>query len=159
MRFSLDIETACGVKECPNFNSGCDHALDPYKSKITVIGLYWEDETGPQRLVLRSAEELKKFYQEVRIMDKIEFTGANLKFDLRTLSVHGCEIKSEHWADDVNLMATCYTRKVSEDYLEWYRRTRKELNEHLPAGKRHRVGNPTSLKVLAPYFLEVEPFW
>lgn len=157
MRFALDIETACNVPECPNRDKLCDHALDPYRNRITIIGLFWVDPTnGPQKGTLRSATELKALLETI---EDYTLTGVNLKWDLRVLAVHGCPVDLKHWTDDVQLMATAYTVKVNEIYLKEYAAKRKILNESLPKGAKHRNAKGQSLKVLAPFFLGVEPFW
>lgn len=156
MRFALDIETACNVPGCTEPHP-CDHALDPYRNRITIIGLYWVDpDNGPQKGTLRTATELKDLLETV---GEYELTGVNFKWDLRNLAVHGCPIDLKHWTDDVQLMATAYTVKVNELYLEEYAAKRKILNESLPKGSKHRNAKGQSLKVLAPFFLGVEPFW
>jgi len=61
--------------------------------------------------------------------------------------------------DDTQLMAHVSTRKVPKSFLEKYESRRMELNAELPKGRGHRKAKALSLKVLAPYFLKVPPFW
>src|SRR5882724_64369 len=56
-------------------------------------------------------------------------------------------------------MAHVHHAKVTKKYLAQYEHKRKKLNDALPKGKKHRHAKALSLKVLAPYFLNVDPFW
>ena len=44
-------------------------------------------------------------------------------------------------------------------YLEWYGEERNRLNKLLPKGFSHRDAGKNSLKTLAPFFLDISPFW
>jgi DNA polymerase I-like protein with 3'-5' exonuclease and polymerase domains len=58
------------------------------------------------------------------------------------------------------MQAVALTHKVPEDFLLSYEARRRELNKELGGTKAvHRPAKGHSLKVLAPYFLGVEPFW
>lgn len=155
IKFALDIETTCNVTGCTEPHP-CDHALDPYCNRITIIGLYWKENGEAQSATLRSAIELKALFDD---LGDYEVTGVNLKWDLKTLAAHGCDIHLSHWTDDVQLMSVAYTVKVNEQYLEQYAALRKQLNEALPKGQKHRNAKGNSLKVLAPFHLGIEPFW
>lgn len=61
----------------------------------------------------------------------------------------------DKWGDDTRLMAHVLTDKVPDSYLTWYEERRKEENAALPHGFSHRAARPNSLKVLAPYWLDV----
>lgn len=154
-RFSLDIETTCAVEGCQNPHP-CEHALDPYRNRITIIGLTWREGEKLQSVTARSATELRTILEG---LGEYTLTGVNLKWDLKVLRVHGCPIPLDRWTDDVQLMSVSYSVKVSEGYLEWYAAERKRLNEALPKGSKHRNAKGNSLKVLAPFFLGVDPFW
>lgn len=61
--------------------------------------------------------------------------------------------------EDTQLMAHVHQAKVTKKYLAQYELQRKDLNATLPKGTKHRHAKALSLKVLAPYFLNVPPFW
>lgn len=150
MRLSLDIETACNVSECQS--KACEHALHPRTNRITIIGVDWAGGSA----TFRTVQALNDF-----LVSLPQFTlgGFNLKWDLRTLAYHGMDIPLHLWTDDALLMATTSINKVPEQYVEWYDEQRKERNKLLPRGTSHRATKGHSLKILAPYYLGVEPFW
>jgi DNA polymerase I-like protein with 3'-5' exonuclease and polymerase domains len=150
---SLDIETACDVAGCDR--KGCAHALDSFRNRISVIGLYYVSNGVPERHTFRDLPSLRRHLES---LGKYHLVGHNLKFDLRVLAAKGCDL-SANWADDTLLMAATLTEKISPEWMEWYERERKRHNELLPRGHSHRQGSPHSLKCLAPFFLGVEPFW
>lgn len=151
---AIDIETECSL----GCTTKCDHALFSHTSIITCIGVYaevprWEE---PYQQVFRSLEEFKK----IIVNDSRHvFVGQNCKFDLKHLAHHGIHIPVERWVDDTQIMASVSIEKVSPAYLDWYSRERTRQNEKLPRGYSHREGKQHSLKVLAPFFLGVDPFW
>jgi DNA polymerase I-like protein with 3'-5' exonuclease and polymerase domains len=150
-RLSLDIETVCAVDGCPG--KTCEHALHPRTNRISIIGVDSVD--GPA--TFRSLTDLNRYLVEQP--PGWTLGGFNLKWDLRTLAYHGLDIPLSYWSDDALLMATTSIDKVPEQYVEWYDERRKELNKALPKGISHRETKGHSLKILAPYFLGVEPFW
>lgn len=147
-RFSLDIETEC-AQDC---TAACEHGLDAYRNRITVVGVTWNG----GRKVFRALPNFQAWLAE---QGDYVVEGFNLKWDLNVLFAHGVDIPLERWVDDALLMAATYTNKVTEEYLGWYERERKRLNESRPKGKGHRPGSQHGLKVLAPYFLGKAPFW
>lgn len=151
MLASLDIETACGQIECPNYGHACDHALDPRRNQITVIGIW----TPEEKYTFRNLDKFLRWNSEY----KPNYTGFNLKFDLSVLNAKGANIPLERWTHDAFLMANVLTEKISPSWLEGYEAERKRLNEGLPKGKGHREAGQHSLKTLAPYFLDVPAFW
>lgn len=152
MLVSLDVETKCD-QGC---TEACEHALDPNRNAVTIIGASWLDQYKEQTAVFRSIEELNKFLAHLRNPDLL---GFNFKFDFRTLLSKGANIQLDQWKHDASLMASVYTRKVDPDYVAAYEAQRVLLNKNLPKGKGHRRTSGGSLKILAPYFLGVEPFW
>ncbi len=150
---ALDIETECTVEGC---SKKCKHALDPFTSRITCVGIYNGSEEHGDNRVFRNLSDLDSFLQSHR---NFRFVGHNLKFDLKHLKHHGIEIPLEHWRHDTQLMAAALTTKVEENYLQWYEEHRAIKNKQLPKGYSHRNAKGLSLKVLAPFFLKVEPFW
>lgn len=152
MRVALDLETTCGL-DC---EGACEHALDPFRNRITVIGAYYERKDEAHRRIFRTLAELDSWLRSCE--PGVELVGHNLKFDLRSLAAKGLEL-SHLWADDTMLMASTLTTKVSEEFLMSYELERKQRNSELPKGKSHREASLHSLKTLAPYFLKVPPFW
>lgn len=166
MLVSLDLETECAVEGCTD--GQCQHALIPHLSRITVIGV-WSPEykkvfrqLGPVPAALRLTQWLVECPIEVD-----GFVGHNLKFDIKQLCYHEPLFKkiffdeeegTDGWAHDTSLMEVASYEKVSADYLDWYETKRKELNKSRK-GKSHREAGQHSLKTLAPYFLQVPPFW
>ena len=165
MLISLDIETACAVKECAyHGKSLCanDHSLSPWHSKITVIGVVGQSEItlsgasidGP-KTVFRGENKIADLQKWLESIDQIEgykLIGQNLKFDLLHLTVHGGKIPLDKWVGDTNLMAFALTEKIPDSWLAAYE---AERAHH----KGQRPGSKHSLKTLAPYFLGVDPFW
>lgn len=151
---SLDVETECAKPGCTE--NDCDHALDEFRNRITIAGTYTEIEGVPQARVFRDVPSLASYLDS---LGPHGLLGHNFKFDLRVLAAHGLPIPLERWVHDSRLMAAVLTEKVSEDYMRWYGAEREKRNEKLPKGKQHRAEKHHSLKVLAPYFLGVQPFW
>jgi DNA polymerase I-like protein with 3'-5' exonuclease and polymerase domains len=146
---AIDIETKCAL----GCEEKCDHALDEHRNAITVIGASYRDGGELKSLAFRSLDAFRNF-----LRPQHSYCFHNGKFDLRTLTVKGIDIRHQ-WAEDTQLMAATLMEKVSPEYLEWYEAKRKITNSALPRGYSHRVGSPHSLKVLAPFFLGVDPFW
>lgn len=128
---TLDIETS---------------GLDPWRDEIYMTGVY----DGEQYQCHRTPAALRA---------QGPLLGHNLNFDVRFLKVKNWlrDIPAE--IHDTQLMAHVFTKKVPESYLLKYEERRKELNKTLPKGHGHRHAKSLSLKVLAPYFLGVKPFW
>lgn len=153
---SCDIETSCGVKDCPDYGKShgkCKHATHHLLNKLDIIGVY-------------DGKKYINFGNDVRRFDKwtmdneVLFVGHGFKFDFKTLKAKGSKITlSKHYHADTNALGACVQKKVSDGYLKLYNEKRKELNAKLPTGQRHRVGSPLSLKTMAPFYLKTEPFW
>lgn len=144
---AIDIETKSVTKDK-------DDALNPFKNEITCIGVYGKDFSKVYRAPWTS------FIDEIYNNKSYVFTAHNGKFDLKHLSVHlGYELPDldNRWAGDTRLMAFVSTDKIPQEYLDAYEMKRKELNKHRT--NPHREAKMHSLKTLAPYFLDVEPFW
>lgn len=151
--YVLDLETECNM----GCTSACDHALIPHQARITVVGIYGRHTSGtPTRQVFRDLNQLVLWLDN---NSSAEFAGHNFKFDLKHLRHAGITIALSRWAHDTSLMAYVFSQKVPDDYLADYEKRRKEENKKLPRGYSHRLAKGGSLKVLAPYFLGVEPFW
>lgn len=154
MLTALDIETCCNVDGCIGFNGSykCKHALDPNRSRITLIGL-WNPELSH---CFHSVEHFEG-YLNVAPHD-FRFIAQNGKFDFKHLAAHGLDIR-DMWVSDSLLLASVMTEKVSEKFIADYEKQRVILNKALPPGATHRKASKHSLKVMAPFFLGIEPFW
>lgn len=156
MLVSLDIETACNVANCQE--KRCDHALTPHTAKITCVGMYYELAGKPVAKVFRCLGELHAYLNLLEDKD-IKLVGHNFKFDLKHLYYNDCNIPLGLWKLDTQILADACFDKVPEEYLQSYEQRRLLENKKLPRGYSHRKAGPLSLKVLAPYFLKVDPFW
>lgn len=145
---ALDIETQ-------SITNDKDDALNPRKSRITCIGVYGVGIAKVYRL------PWDDFFSEVYHNKDITFVGQNFKFDLKHMAHHFGEMPNwqYRWVDDTRLMAFVCTEKIPQEYLSAYEERRKIENAKLPAGVNHREASLHSLKTLAPYFLNVDPFW
>ncbi len=153
MLHAIDIETKC-AHSC---EVNCEHALDPFHSIITCVGVYAFDVIlGETFHYFTDLNDFRSFIE--RTPDAI-FTGQNLKWDLKQLSHHGVLVPIERWQYDSQLMAAAYTQKIPESWLKKYEEKRELENKKLKRGYSHREGTLHSLKTLAPYFLGVAPFW
>lgn len=56
-------------------------------------------------------------------------------------------------------MASLLHDKVPKTFLDWYEEERKRRNKELPNGQTYRKTSALSLKVLAPWYLKIDPFW
>jgi len=97
----------------------------------------------------KRVEELQEFLN----MTPGTLTGHNFKFDLFFLMKKGLKVGLSRWQHDSQIAAFVSTEKIPTDWLEQYEAERKSLGSH------HRKAGQHSLKTLAPYFLNVEPFW
>ena len=153
MLISLDIETACAVLGCPGTIDKCDHALYPHTAAISCIGVW----TPEYKNVFRNLSEFGAYLAHG---DTKEFVGHNLKFDYKHLRYRGINIELSQYAEDTQIMAATSLTKVSAEYMTWYAAKRAEINKKIGReGGTHRAARSNSLKVLAPYFLKVDPFW
>jgi DNA polymerase I-like protein with 3'-5' exonuclease and polymerase domains len=145
---ALDLETECAVAGCPGYggSSKCDHALSPWHSRITVVGVYGET----IRKVFRDLGDLRSW---LSANGSLRFVGHNFKFDLLHLLARDVVIPLESWIGDTQLAAYVLTDKIPDGWLVDYEAKRKQQ-----PGK-HRQAGKHSLKTLAPYHLGVDPFW
>lgn len=129
---SVDIETT---------------GLDPWTDKITCVGVWTPKES----------HVLREDFSPLLNLDS-SVVGQNFKFDLKFLEQNGIDLLSKYeW--DTQLMAHICTEKIPDSWLEIYEYRRRKANKKLPQGFSHRMAGRYSLKTLAPYFLDVEPFW
>jgi DNA polymerase I-like protein with 3'-5' exonuclease and polymerase domains len=130
--------------------------LDAWRDKLLLTGM-WDN--GEKCWTSRSIDNSLSLLQTE--METRSIVGHNFKFDAKFIhnslppGTDPAFFRSfvSAWSDDTQLMAFVSTLKVPESYLAYYNKLRKET------GKGHREGKRHSLKVLAPYFLGVEPFW
>lgn len=141
---ALDIETT---------------GLDPWRDEILMVGL-WDGET----YTCCRTRAMLDHYLHYYTLDgsTVELVCHNAGFDIKFLQV-------KEWLDkeyinaltihDTKILAHLAKVKVPQQFIEQYEARRKELNKTLPKGQTHREASPLSLKVLAPWFLKVPPFW
>jgi DNA polymerase I-like protein with 3'-5' exonuclease and polymerase domains len=146
----IDIETSSPDPENE------DLSLDPRRNKIDLIGVC-NDDPGHKGLVIFQPEHCppEGFLGN-------ELAGHNFKFDYKSLHWKGYKLQVKQYVHDTLVMATALMTKVPDDYIERYEQKRRELNAALPKdnkGHGYRAAKKHSLKVLAPYFLGVSPFW
>lgn len=150
---AIDIETACDIEGCPGH---CDHALDHNSSKITVLALYGMVNGVEYKKILRGnvIPQLQIILNEYNEYGLVFHNG---KFDLKKLIHEGLDISLDRWAEDTSLLAFVLQEKVDDHWLDEYNKLRTELNKNRK--HKHRQASYHSLKTLAPYFLNVQPFW
>lgn len=91
-----------------------------------------------------------------------DLVGHNTNFDTKFLKVQGWmqdtdfEGRNIH---DTRMIGSLVKARVPKAFLDQYEVMRKEINKTLPTGVSHRKGSFLSLKVMAPWYLKVPPFW
>jgi DNA polymerase I-like protein with 3'-5' exonuclease and polymerase domains len=149
---SIDLETAC-ARGC---TEACDCALIPHHAKITRIAAW---SPGLASECFTSAADFREWLLRKGPYEPL-FVGQNFSFDLRMLEAHGCPMPLEQWVFDTQIAAAISLTKVPAEYLATYAEQRESRNKAIGKKRRgHRAGSQYSLKVMAPYFLGVEPFW
>jgi len=153
---SLDLETACGVKDCPGYDasnsSQCNHAVHFKHNQIKIIGVY----DGKDYFLFRTVREFDSYRGE---NPRIGFVGHGVKFDYKSLKSGGSTIRARDIMGDTQVLGSAVAKKVPDDFLKVYNERRAILNATLPQKQRHRPGTPLTLKTMAPFYLGVEPFW
>lgn len=139
--YALDIETT---------------GLDRYRDQITCIGV-WSPEF---QAVYRDLEEFKSQMQPGSRLHGKKFVLHKYDFDYGFLIAKGIFNPNElPQCHDTQLAFHAYHYKVTDSFLKAYEDQRVEENAKLPHGVTHRKARGLSLKVLAPFFLNVKPFW
>lgn len=162
MLVACDIETSCGVKECPGYGHGdsdeeeaqgrCKHAVHHKHNRIDIIGVY----DGKDYFVFTETAE----FDDANDKHGWQFIFHGGKFDFKTLKAKGSKISIRDYVGDSQCLGACVFNKVSDGWLKIYNDKRGEINATLPREhKKHRNGTPLSLKTMAPYYLGVSPFW
>lgn len=139
---ALDVET-----ESKNEEAWPTGALHPLRSSITIFSTYGTGGGHASR--------------DLSLLDRLarcDLVGHNLKFDLKHLIMQGFNFTVEQYKHDSMLMAVAFSQKIPEEWLEAYEVKRKELNK-LAGRAIHREAGGYSLKTLAPFFLNIPPFW
>lgn len=125
--------------------------LDPWRDEIYMVGLY----DGVTYKCCRSPKEL-----EVALRYRNwDLVGHNVAFDIKFLEVQGWWKPNGRTIHDTKILAHMVKNKVPAGFIENYEAMRKEKNKQLPKGQTHREASALSLKVLAPWYLKVPPFW
>lgn len=145
MKF-IDIETSQGLSEDP------DAALIAHKSRVDLVGV---SELGDEDNVTVTSN----FIHIPELVGPGPLCGHNVKFDIKTLVFKGVPINVSQLEHDTLLMAVASYKKVPDSYIEHYEARRRELNKSHKKGHGYRAAKKHSLKVLAPFFLNVPAFW
>lgn len=134
---------------------------------IETTGLRWQTDSilcigawSPvEKHVFRGPAAIAQLDELLSEYDTI--IGHNFSFDWKFLKRAGLSVESlNKWTHDSMVLAHTIGSKVSEAYIQAYEAKRAERNALLPHGSsKHRAASALSLKVLAPYFLQVPPFW
>lgn len=160
MLIALDIETACAKPGCSKFGYGREctegHALLQHFNNITCAAVFYVIEGKEYYHVFRDSEGFIAWLTSTK--QPLEFIFHNGKFDLKSLKTNWNIDLAEMYYGDSEIAAVACPIKVSEGWLEAYEEKRKQLNK-LAKKAVHRNAGGYSLKTLAPFFLECEPFW
>lgn len=135
---ALDIETT---------------GLDPWRDSIYMTGL-WD---GGRYLCVRDADLCPHYISN--LYSGFDLVGHNVAFDIKFLQVQRWWKPDGRIIHDTKILAHLVKDKVPQEFIERYELMRKEENKKLPQGVSHRQVNGLSLKVLAPWYLKVPPFW
>lgn len=142
--FFVDVETSTPDSE------NKDLAVDPARNKLDLIGCQGDWQDAP---IVVAAELTKDHFS------CMDLAGHAFKFDYKTLHWKGYKLSVDQYVHDTLVMAVAAITKVPDEWLESYEKERRRLNAELPDGQKYREAQKHSLKVLAPYFLGVSPFW
>lgn len=154
--YAVDIETKCNLADCGK--TECQHGLSPKTSQITCVGVFgWNNKNEEVKMVLRREKHIRDFFMKAEC-DSYRIVGQYFKFDLDFLYQYNYKFDLGLWVDDTKTMSKHIKTRVTLKYLQDYEKRRHLKNAHLKF-REHRKGTPHSLKVLAPFFLGVEPFW
>lgn len=150
MKVSVDIETSCNKSSCQHYKQSgppCGHALYPRTAAIDIIGVVT---SSGQEAVFSELSQFQEWLLKNRASN-LELGGHNFVFDLSHLQENGLDLlQYGTWSWDSRLEAYLSRDKIPADWLYRYEQARP---------KQVRRGSPHSLKTLAPYFLQVDPYW
>ncbi len=153
---AIDIET----RPAPGFEDYDKAALDHHRNEITKIALATSkggstcfDDVETFNVWLRALREVHN-----NPLDPPIFVGHNFKFDLKTLITKGAALTIEDYHHDTMLQAVANVDKIPDQWLADYGVARLQANKDAGANI-HRDAGRYSLKTLAPYHLDIAPFW
>lgn len=130
--------------------------LDAWRDKIHIRGL-WDGETySPCREKWQLRNLLMTKYKDYDIVG--HRTDFDIKFVLVQEDITEADLEGRV-IHDTRIMGSLVRDRVPKAFLDQYEVNRKELNKTLPKGCSHREGSYLSLKVMAPWYLKVPPFW
>lgn len=121
-----------------------------------MCGLYDGQKYTCVRHPVQLRNLLNTFYKDYDIV------GHRTDFDIKFLLVKEWLFDEDlqgRTVHDSRIVGSLVRDRVPKDYLEQYEVQRKEVNKALPKGVSHREGSYLSLKVMAPWYLKVPPFW
>lgn len=129
---------------------------DAWRDKIYMSGLWFDN----IYYCCRNPRELQELLQG-RFKD-YDLCGHRTDFDIKFLLVNRWITEEDlkgRTIHDTRIMGSLLRRRVPKAFLKTYEDMRIEQNKSLPKGNSHRKGSPLSLKVMAPWYLKVPPFW
>jgi DNA polymerase I-like protein with 3'-5' exonuclease and polymerase domains len=138
---ALDIETT---------------GLDPWRDQIHMCGLY----DGVKYVSVKEGHQLRNLLGT--LYKDYDIVGHRTDFDIKFLLVQNWifpEDLQDRTIHDTRILGSLLKSRVPKSFLDWYEEERKVKNKLQPKGQSHREGSPLSLKVMAPWFLKVPPFW
>ncbi len=144
----LDIETERGPDK--------DRIANPWQQEILMCGLWDGKKYTCTRTSVALQWELRNNYPDH------DLVGHNTIFDTKFLKVKGWMEERDfagRTVHDTKILGSLLKQRVPKAYLEQYEVQRKEENKLLPVGVSYREGSLLSLKVMAPWYLKVNPFW
>lgn len=130
--------------------------LDAWRDKITIRGLF----DGKTYSCLRHPSQLRNLLSTV--YKDHDIVGHRTDFDIKFVLVQneiGDDVLEGRTIHDTRILGSLLKSRVPKSFLDWYEEERKQINKTLPKGQSHREGSPLSLKVMAPWYLKVPPFW
>lgn len=127
--------------------------LDAWRDKIYICGLLDEDNVYT---AVREPEKLKYLLSNTYINHDI--VGHRTDFDIKFLEVQwGMEFNQR--IHDTRIIGSLLRNRVPKTFLDQYEIMRREKNKTMSKGETYRKGSPLSLKVMAPWYLKITPFW
>lgn len=123
--------------------------LDAWRDSIHMCGLLDEDNVYT---AVRSPDDLN-------VVNEVEFVGHRTDFDTKFLEISWGVDFNDFTVHDTRILGSLVRQRVPKAFLERYEAMRREANKKLVKGQIHRKGSPLSLKVMAPWYLKVPPFW
>lgn len=129
--------------------------LDAWRDDIHMAGLLDEDD-------VYTAVRDPKVLQDLLNNEYAAFDicGHRTDFDVKFLEVKWGIDFGKRKIHDTRIIGSLLKKRVPKEFVEHYEVMRKERNKQLPSDSPiFREGKPLSLKVMAPWYLKVPPFW